>query len=68
MSAHVTADRILLIDDDDVFVRVLARALGARGFAVSTAIDRAQALAAARSMQPAMRCSISSSARKTASR
>ena len=48
----MTAERILLIDDDDVFVRVLARALGARGFEVSTARDRAQALAAARSQQP----------------
>ena len=47
-----TADRILLIDDDEVFVRVLARALGARGFVVGTAIDRAQALAEARAMQP----------------
>src|SRR6476646_4799369 len=47
-----TADRILLIDDDEVFVRVLARALGARGFVVGTAGDRARALAEARSMQP----------------
>ncbi len=40
---------VLLIDDDEVFTRVLARALGARGFAVSTAHDAAQALAHVRS-------------------
>ena len=45
-------ERIVLIDDDDVFVRVLARALGARGFDVSTARDRASALAVVREVAP----------------
>jgi two-component system response regulator RegA len=45
-------ERIVLIDDDEVFVRVLARALGARGFAVSTAHNRASALAIVRETQP----------------
>jgi len=47
-----TDERVLLIDDDEVFVRVLARALAARGFSVATAADRAQALAAARESRP----------------
>lgn len=37
--------RVLLIDDDEVFTRVLARALSARGFAAAVAHDAAQALA-----------------------
>ena len=45
-------ERVLLIDDDDVFVRVLARALGARGFAVGVAANRAQALASVRETAP----------------
>ena len=45
-------ESVLLIDDDEVFVRVLARALGARGFAVGTAGDRAHALAATRELKP----------------
>ena len=45
-------ERVLLIDDDEVFVRVLARALGARGFTVATAVNRASALAAARELRP----------------
>ena len=40
--------RVLLIDDDEVFTRVLARALGARGFDVAVAHSAAQALALAR--------------------
>jgi len=53
MSAQtIPSEKILLVDDDDVFVRVLARALTARGFAVSTASDRAGALAAARGTRP----------------
>lgn len=39
-------DRILLIDDDAIFVHVLTRALTARGFEVSGAQDGASALAA----------------------
>jgi len=46
------SERVLLIDDDEVFVRVLARALGARGFTVATAGNRASALAAARELRP----------------
>ncbi|HKE47106.1 MAG TPA: response regulator transcription factor [Rhodanobacteraceae bacterium] len=45
-------ESVLLIDDDDVFVRVLARALGARGFDVGVAANRAQALASARETVP----------------
>ena len=45
-------ERVLLIDDDEVFVRVLARALGARGFTVATAGNRITALAAARESRP----------------
>ncbi len=44
--------RVLLIDDDEVFVRVLARALGARGFVASMAHSAAQALALCRSEHP----------------
>jgi len=43
---------LLLIDDDAVFAAVLARALGARGFAVDTATDGARALALAREKSP----------------
>ena len=43
---HATDPKhVLLIDDDEVFARVLARALGARGFVVAVAHDAAQALA-----------------------
>ena len=36
--------RLLLVDDDAVFVKVLGRALSARGFSVVTALDAAAAL------------------------
>jgi len=36
---------LLLVDDDEVFLRVLSRALGARGFAVHTAASPRDALA-----------------------
>ncbi len=53
MSSEYSAGRrVLLIDDDEVFARVLARALGARGFIASTAHDAAQALALCRSERP----------------
>ena len=45
MSAATAPKRVLLIDDDEVFTRVLARALTARGFVVAVAHDAAQALA-----------------------
>lgn len=44
--------RVVLIDDDAVFSAVLARALGARGFAVDIAADGARALAIARDNAP----------------
>lgn len=43
---------VVLIDDDLVFSSVLARALGARGFRVDTAPDRATALALVRQNAP----------------
>lgn len=43
---------LLLVDDDAVFAAVLARALGARGFTVSTANDGNSALAIARELAP----------------
>jgi two-component system, response regulator RegA len=46
------SESVLLIDDDEVFVRVLARALAARGFEVRTAGNRTDALAAAREQEP----------------
>jgi two-component system, response regulator RegA len=46
------AKRVLLIDDDEVFTRVLARALGARGFVASTAQNAVEALAICRSAAP----------------
>jgi two-component system, response regulator RegA len=52
MNTDSANHRVLLIDDDQVFVRVLARALGARGFSASSAHDAGQALALARSERP----------------
>ena len=46
------SESVLLIDDDEIFVRVLARALAARGFDVRTAGNSADALAAAREQEP----------------
>lgn len=51
-SATPGGDRILLIDDDAVFARVLARALEARGFVVGVAHDAASALAACARQTP----------------
>ena len=47
-----TARPLLLVDDDATFVRVLARALGSRGFEVIAAINFDEALALARRHQP----------------
>ncbi len=47
-----TPRSVIVIDDDLVFSTVLARALGARGFAVSTAADRASALSLIRQNTP----------------
>lgn len=46
-------ERLLLIDDDETFARVLARALGTRGFEVSVAHHAAGALALLRREHPA---------------
>lgn len=43
---------LLLVDDDDVFRRVLARALDRRGYAVSSAADVPSALAKAQAQAP----------------
>jgi two-component system, response regulator RegA len=45
-------ERLLLIDDDETFARVLARALGTRGFEVAVAHDAASALALLRREHP----------------
>ena len=44
----MTEKRLLLVDDDAVFVKVLSRALTARGFSVATALDAAGALSTLR--------------------
>lgn len=44
--------RVLLIDDDEVFVRVLSRALTARGFEVSGSTDAASALSGCHAHKP----------------
>ena len=46
------AGRVLLIDDDEVFVHVLGRALATRGFEVASARDGAEALARCADFQP----------------
>lgn len=43
---------LLLVDDDEAFRRVLARALDRRGYAVTTAADVAEALARAQAQSP----------------
>ncbi|MBL8297095.1 MAG: response regulator transcription factor [Rhodanobacteraceae bacterium] len=45
-------ERLLLIDDDETFTRVLARALTARGFEVAIAHDAASALSLLRREHP----------------
>ncbi|HEY0180491.1 MAG TPA: response regulator [Dokdonella sp.] len=44
--------RVVVVDDDEVFSSVLARALAARGFLVDTAADGARALAIVREHAP----------------
>ncbi len=44
--------RILVVDDDPAILRAVGRALAGRGYAVSTAVDAASALVAARSGHP----------------
>ncbi|MDN6298606.1 MAG: response regulator, partial [Halomonas sp.] len=48
------AQRLLIIDDDEMFCHVLSRALTRRGFEVSVAQDAEQALALAVELKPAM--------------
>jgi two-component system response regulator RegA len=43
---------LLLVDDDEAFRRVLARAMDRRGYAVTTAADVSEALAAAQQQPP----------------
>lgn len=43
---------VLIVDDDAVFGRLLARTLSAQGYAVETAADASEALAAMREHQP----------------
>ncbi|MGA9332727.1 MAG: response regulator transcription factor [Rudaea sp.] len=52
MRADAATRELLLIDDDPVFTRVLARALSARGFSVAVAHDRVQALDLCRKILP----------------
>ncbi len=45
--------KLLIVDDDDTFSRVLSRALTSRGFAVETADDADSAIVTARRQRPA---------------
>lgn len=45
--------KLLIVDDDDTFAHVLARALSSRGFAVQTAGDADSAVMVARKQRPA---------------
>ncbi|GAB2712014.1 response regulator transcription factor [Halomonas garicola] len=49
-----SAQRLLIIDDDEMFCHVLSRALGRRGFEVSVAHDADEALALAVEHKPTM--------------
>ena len=50
--SNETAGRVLLVDDDAVFVQVLTRALGARGFEVAGAHNGNEALIRCADFQP----------------
>jgi len=52
MNASDSLHRVILIDDDNVFTAVLARALGTRGFTVDTAADGPRAVALIREHAP----------------
>lgn len=45
-------NKLLVVDDDETFSRVLARALSSRGFTVETASDADSATVAARKLRP----------------
>lgn len=47
-------DRLLMVDDDPVFLQVLSKAMGKRGFDVITATGISHALAKAREVLPGM--------------
>ncbi len=47
-----TTHKLLIVDDDETFSRVLSRALASRGFAVETATDADGAIVAARKQRP----------------
>ena len=51
MNAETTG-RVLLIDDDEIFVHVLGRALTTRGFEIATANDGSTAVARCADFQP----------------
>ncbi|PRY65661.1 Fis family two component transcriptional regulator [Vreelandella songnenensis] len=51
---QTTDQRLLIIDDDEMFCHVLSRAFTRRGFEVMTAHDADQALAVAAQFQPTM--------------
>ncbi len=46
------AEKLLLVDDDEIFCDILARALSRRGLTVSVALDRQTALPTARDIIP----------------
>ena len=47
-------DRLLLVDDDEIFLNVLAKAMGKRGYNVLSATTITDAVSQAREMEPAM--------------
>jgi two-component system response regulator RegA len=47
-------DRLLLVDDDEIFLDVLGKAMGKRGYDVLMSTSIADALSQARKMKPAM--------------
>jgi len=55
MSEHIVSnDSLLMVDDDPVFLQVLGRAMGKRGFDVVTATGISDAVARAQETLPAM--------------
>ena len=51
---NMNKDRLLMVDDDPAFLQVLSKAMGKRGFEVTTATGISDAVARAREMLPAM--------------
>ncbi|GAA5178540.1 MULTISPECIES: response regulator transcription factor [Halomonadaceae] len=47
-----TPERLLIVDDDEIFCRVMERALSRRGYEVMTAVDADQALSLAQQAPP----------------